>query len=666
MAVVKERIFHEESEASQPTARLYEPLNTLQDEIRLLEILHEPAEDGSVSCRLFTTSFTRELEYSALSYVWGESEVKKNVTVNGLSIAVTPNLANALSNIRSTILPLLEAEGTAPYIWADALCINQTDIIERNEQVMRMGRIYKSASHVLSWLECGNYEIRLGLQTIQEIADNLKAKGVQSTSMVAEIGDTAWVDECLRDSPGLCQRDSTNGGSDSFDNRQWDAVYSVMELTYWKRLWILQEIVLAKDSESHWLFHDGELVTYSSFDLFTTLVRAMAKSPLSTMDPKLWFCLMECFKMNNFSLINEFKHMNDKPHLVHLRKIHLPMMASLRFACKDPHDLFYGLLGVLPIQMEPDYRKSIRQVSLEWAKDLLLGSAESAVLFLQLSGTSQHQQNEYNLPSWLPDLHHRRNDKGGILLKIRLWSTDYSPSWVQPISLRNEDILCIHGTRCGEIDEIVRLDENTEERFTRIFVDVFFNTKGKLEAGVSQLQALFTVLLACSGEERPDFSAIETQLLAVAFIKTYLPNKEGSEVTQEAMQRLNTRTWGTLADAVLTELFSPNHPAPDYRSFYREPFVTMGTAAIIYIKEIVAKMQCLFRLPSGHLGVGPLEMRAGDKVCVLAYCESPVILRQSDANWIHVGTCFVLGLSDEEAYEMIDEGKLKVEEFLIC
>jgi len=155
---------------------------------------------------LFTTSFTRELEYSALSYVWGESEVKKNVTVNGLSIAVTPNLANALSNIRSTILPLLEAEGTAPYIWADALCINQTDIIERNEQVMRMGRIYKSASHVLSWL-------------IQEIADNLKAKGVQSTSMVAEIGDTAWVDECLRDSPGLCQRDSTNGGSDSFDNR---------------------------------------------------------------------------------------------------------------------------------------------------------------------------------------------------------------------------------------------------------------------------------------------------------------------------------------------------------------------------------------------------------------------------------------------------------------
>lgn len=132
------------------------------------------------------------------------------------------------------------------------------------------------------------------------------------------------------------------------------------------------------------------------------------------------------------------------------------------------------------------------------------------------------------------------------------------------------------------------------------------------------------------------------------------------------MQRLNARTWSTLADAVLTELFSPNHPAPDYRSFYREPVNPMVLAAIVHIKEIVAKIQCLFRLPSGHLGGGPLEMRAGDKVCVLAHCESPVILRQSGANWIHVGTCFVLGLSDGEAYEMIDEGKLKVEEFLIC
>jgi hypothetical protein len=183
--------------------------------------------------------------------------------------------------------------------------------------------------------------------------------------------------------------------------------------------------------------------------------------------------------------------------------------------------------------------------------------------------------------------------------------------------------------------------------------------------GVSQLQALFTVLLACWGHLTPDFSAIETQLLAVAFVGTYLSNTEGSQLIQEALQRLDTKAWGTLVDAVLIELFSPNHPAPDFRSLHREPFATRMTAAMVQIKSIVARIQCLFRLPGGYLGGGPLAMRAGDKVCVLGNCKSPVILRQGGANWIHVGTRFVLGLSDGEVFGMIDEGKLEVEEFRI-
>ena len=38
-------------------------------------------------------------------------------------------------------------------LWIDAICINQTDIDERNAQVAIMGDIYKEASRVLVWLE---------------------------------------------------------------------------------------------------------------------------------------------------------------------------------------------------------------------------------------------------------------------------------------------------------------------------------------------------------------------------------------------------------------------------------------------------------------------------------------------------------------------------------
>jgi hypothetical protein len=184
-----------------------------------------------------------------------------------------------------------------------------------------------------------------------------------------------------------------------------------MDLAYWKRLWILQEIVFAKSPESHWLFHDRELLTYASFDLLTTLLLAMAEiTPPPFMDAGLWFGIMTTLSKNtDLILISDMKRFHKWPFLLHSCKIIFTIRASLRCACRDPRDVFYALLGVIPIQMEPYYRKSVRQVSLEWAKDVLLGSPETGVLFLQYSGIGQRQESEYDLPSWLPDVHHIRN-----------------------------------------------------------------------------------------------------------------------------------------------------------------------------------------------------------------------------------------------------------------
>jgi hypothetical protein len=37
-------------------------------------------------------------------------------------------------------------------LWADAICINQSDINERNTQVKLMGEIYRTATRVHVWL----------------------------------------------------------------------------------------------------------------------------------------------------------------------------------------------------------------------------------------------------------------------------------------------------------------------------------------------------------------------------------------------------------------------------------------------------------------------------------------------------------------------------------
>jgi hypothetical protein len=71
--------------------------------------------------------------YSALSYTWGSADPNDDLTadytekiiVNGCTVVITENLWGALKTIHS-------GEG---YLWVDALCINQQDLVERSAQV---------------------------------------------------------------------------------------------------------------------------------------------------------------------------------------------------------------------------------------------------------------------------------------------------------------------------------------------------------------------------------------------------------------------------------------------------------------------------------------------------------------------------------------------------
>jgi len=54
------------------------------------------------------------VEYTALSYVWGDVSVTEDISINGTTASVTTNLAAALRHIREVF-----GEGV---LWADAIC----------------------------------------------------------------------------------------------------------------------------------------------------------------------------------------------------------------------------------------------------------------------------------------------------------------------------------------------------------------------------------------------------------------------------------------------------------------------------------------------------------------------------------------------------------------
>lgn len=120
---------------------VYESL--LSDHIRVLELLPGGERDALQGC-LRSVRLDSEIEYEAISYVWGSDAKTHLIWTTSGTIAITQSLHLALTRVR------FEAKPRS--LWADAVCINQADNIEKSGQVRLMYQIFSRASHVLAYL----------------------------------------------------------------------------------------------------------------------------------------------------------------------------------------------------------------------------------------------------------------------------------------------------------------------------------------------------------------------------------------------------------------------------------------------------------------------------------------------------------------------------------
>lgn len=123
------------------------------DSIRLI-IVHPGYDWDSVSVDLVSARLLPQPNkyYEALSYVWGDPKFERTILCNGKVKAVTENLFSALQRLRFS--------DRSRTLWVDALCINQSDNIEKTLQIHKMPDIFHSANKVLVYLgesESGSY-----------------------------------------------------------------------------------------------------------------------------------------------------------------------------------------------------------------------------------------------------------------------------------------------------------------------------------------------------------------------------------------------------------------------------------------------------------------------------------------------------------------------------
>ena len=117
------------------------------DSIRLLRLIPNKDKTAAIKCQLFNYSLEQDEGthlYEALSYVWGNSNETVPISIGEHILPITQSLHAALLRLRDRSFERI--------IWVDAICINQENEPEKEQQIQCMVKIFGQATRVVVWL----------------------------------------------------------------------------------------------------------------------------------------------------------------------------------------------------------------------------------------------------------------------------------------------------------------------------------------------------------------------------------------------------------------------------------------------------------------------------------------------------------------------------------
>jgi hypothetical protein len=381
-----------------------------ESQLRILTLLPGKFEEslrGSFTVRQFLPTNRQIPKYDALSYVWGDQAELEPIAIlqdsQWKEKPIGASLAIALRHLRLWNEPR--------EIWCDSLCINQDDLIERAAQVLRMGEIYQEAGRVIIWLgpEADDSSVAIGV--LDYIGSNVRF-------------DPAKYE--LSPLPGAEQEFEDPTSSLSYTEREWLTIKKLFARSWFKRLWVRQEIVLANSSAIVVAGHST--TTWSRFGQAAGCIEVkIALGALSA----------------HFST----RFVGDVSNVVALFRTTLfrHPIALLNFTrscqCTDERDHVYSLLGLIGsgYKIQPDYTQSAKDICREFMLRIYREDARLDILaFCDITGS----------PSWVPNL-------PGLNPANHFWrnfATGYSEAH---LSVLHEDMIKVTARSCGSVLELI-------------------------------------------------------------------------------------------------------------------------------------------------------------------------------------------------------------------
>ena len=593
--------------------------------IRLLHLLPATDRDAELECRLMETQIpdyihgqspsgsawcSTHIQYQALSYTWGESKFPKSLHVlreagrDGVQRASLAGVINITENLHSALNTLRKSDKTL-VLWVDAICIDQDNIPERNNQVANIAQTYAAAAGVLVWLGADDLQHngRLCLNFFTDLA-----------SLITGDSDAGTQD----DRASWRKRLEINKMVSAFlDSAQPRPITSFLARPWFRRRWIIQEVVLANDVS----VHCGEAsIRWDTFEL----------------------ALTELFENDKGGFSDE--HRTALQTMSRIRnadsgaKSQVPLDTLVEFEsfiCKNARDRLYALYGVIQHWFpgsagkedhisNVDYGLSVAEIFTNFAllmmrlNDILPPSMtyDPVTHVLQLAAAIQqpmhrgkHSASEEvceKIPSWVPDWTGTLTNK-----PLNHTPTDRDASFGIP--KRQVEILTSnHDTRLivfvGLVYDIVTANISLD-------VEPLYGPVHKAKATLNDF--------LCSVAE----SFNNTGFFSAACIDRYHPTGE------HIISALATTLVADWEHTPANSYFAQHHRFP-------RDFLEQLTSSKHHLSEILHKWPAyvelvaitmrgrgLFLTQSGYIGACTANVHAGDVVCVLSDMKVPFILR---------------------------------------
>ncbi|RBR23688.1 uncharacterized protein FIESC28_03484 [Fusarium coffeatum] len=614
------------------------------DHIRLLHINTDKL-DANVGF-LEVVSLDKAPPFYALSHCWGTQAQDTAIQVGEQTICLTPGLVAGIQALQKLAGDESSFNPPLRHVWIDSICVNQQSIADRSSQVALMRRIYSTSLATLIWLG----PERAWFASASKLLDQIYHVFLSDYPTARIEGDI----------PARVYSDSLHSltGLPPWDAECWNHLKHMMDLDWFSRIWVVQEVVLSPQDPI--VICGQHLYPWRKLQWASSWLRRTGYMRL----PQIPETLLNVSNMGNL------RYCRSKWPLEALMSF-----TMTKFHATDQRDKIFGLLGIAaecadPAKtleaLRPDYSTDLAQTYLKIAQFLLKNGSSLAVLTRAHGATGclmrkQRVHNFEDLPSWAPDWSDFRVFNKSIrtsLARAHYSDPDAPPrlgfakSYAASAGLRrklyeSDDIatLRVGAVKLATVTHLHCFDENepSKDEFQHV-IDAKLRAAWNLGLStlkITDLTSWATTFIKVTTAERYDLmkrSLEQTIKDGTAYLVKKLEDQESGLrfpvniiERRRAMDELRTLSVGGDSEEYITLAYT--------YCFSRSLVVTS----------------------TGNVGLSPSDTKIGDYAVVILGSDVPYVLRDNGSFWYFVGELYLEGYMNGEVAMAMEKRQSKEE-----